>query len=102
VTPPKLTSHRPLLGIALMLVSGTIMPVMNGFGKMLATSYPPEQVIWARLLTHLLWVLAFFLPRSGLGLFRTARSSRRPCSSSPCRMSAWPRPPSSTSWRPSW
>jgi drug/metabolite transporter (DMT)-like permease len=75
VTPPKLTSHRPLLGIALMLVSGTIMPVMNGFGKMLATSYPPEQVIWARLLTHLLWVLAFFLPRSGLGLFRTARPS---------------------------
>lgn len=75
MTPPKLTSHRPLLGIALMLVSGTIMPVMNGFGKMLATSYPPEQVIWARLLTHLLWVLAFFLPRSGLGLFRTARPS---------------------------
>jgi drug/metabolite transporter (DMT)-like permease len=75
VTPPKLTSHRPLLGIALMLVSGTIMPVMNGFGKMLATSYPPEQVIWARLLTHLLWVLAFFLPRSGMSLFRTARPS---------------------------
>ena len=70
MTPPKLTSHRPLLGIALMLVSGTIMPVMNGFGKMLATSYPPEQVIWARLLTHLLWVLAFFLPRSGMSLFR--------------------------------
>ncbi len=75
MTPPKLTSHRPLLGIALMLVSGTIMPVMNGFGKMLATSYPPEQVIWARLLTHLLWVLAFFLPRSGMSLFRTARPS---------------------------
>ena len=73
MTPPTLTSHRPLLGIALMLLSGTIMPVMNGFGKMLATSYPPEQVIWARLLTHLLWVLAFFLPRSGMGLFRTAR-----------------------------
>jgi drug/metabolite transporter (DMT)-like permease len=75
VTPPTLTSHRPLLGIALMLLSGTIMPVMNGFGKMLATSYPPEQVIWARLLTHLLWVLAFFLPRSGTALFRTARPS---------------------------
>ncbi|MFM8990511.1 MAG: DMT family transporter [Alphaproteobacteria bacterium] len=75
MTPPTLTSHRPLLGIALMLLSGTIMPVMNGFGKMLATSYPPEQVIWARLLTHLLWVLAFFLPRSGTALFRTARPS---------------------------
>jgi drug/metabolite transporter (DMT)-like permease len=75
VTPPTLASNRPLLGIALMLVSGTIMPVMNGFGKMLATSYPPEQVIWARLLTHLLWVLAFFLPRSGMSLFRTARPS---------------------------
>jgi drug/metabolite transporter (DMT)-like permease len=75
VTLPTLASNRPLLGIALMLVSGTIMPVMNGFGKMLATSYPPEQVIWARLLTHLLWVLAFFLPRSGMSLFRTARPS---------------------------
>ena len=75
MTLPTLASNRPLLGIALMLVSGTIMPVMNGFGKMLATSYPPEQVIWARLLTHLLWVLAFFLPRSGMSLFRTARPS---------------------------
>lgn len=75
MTLPTLASNRPLLGIALMLVSGTIMPVMNGFGKMLATSYPPEQVIWARLLTHLLWVLAFFLPRSGMSLFRTVRPS---------------------------
>jgi drug/metabolite transporter (DMT)-like permease len=70
---PNLHSNRPLLGIGLMLAAGTVMPVMNGLGKMLATEYPPEQVVWARLTTHLLWVLVLFLPQRGVALFRTRR-----------------------------
>jgi drug/metabolite transporter (DMT)-like permease len=72
-THATLLTHRPLLAIGLMLVAGTLLPVMNGFGKYLASVYPPEQVIWARLLTHMLWMLAIFLPRSGRALFRTRR-----------------------------
>ena len=64
-TRETLLTHRPLLAIGLMLVAGSLLPVMNGFGKYLASLYPPEQVIWARLLTHMLWMLAIFLPRSG-------------------------------------
>ena len=74
-TRATLLTHRPLLAIGLMLVAGSLLPVMNGFGKYLASLYPPEQVIWARLLTHMLWMLAIFLPRSGRALFRT-RSGR--------------------------
>lgn len=72
-TRETLLTHRPLLAIGLMLVAGSLLPVMNGFGKYLASLYPPEQVIWARLLTHMLWMLAIFLPRSGRALFRTRR-----------------------------
>ncbi len=66
-------SHRPLLGIGLMCVAGAVLPVMNGFGKLLAQDYPPEQVIWARLTSHLVCVLVLFLPRQGVSLFRTRR-----------------------------
>lgn len=56
-----------------MMLAATLLPVMNGFGKQLASEYPPEQVIWARLATHLLWMLVLFLPGRGLALFRTRR-----------------------------
>jgi drug/metabolite transporter (DMT)-like permease len=70
---PPLVSNRPLLGIGLMCVAGTVLPFMNGFGKLLAQDYPPEQIIWARLVSHLLWVMALFVPRIGLALFHTRR-----------------------------
>ena len=70
---PTLLTNRPMLGIAFMMLAATMLPAMNGFGKYLASEYPPQQVIWARLVTHLLWMLVLFLPRSGLSLFRTGR-----------------------------
>lgn len=65
--------HRPLLGIALMCVAGTVLPFMNGIGKLLAESYPPEQVVWARFVSHLVWVFVIATPRLGRDLFRTTR-----------------------------
>jgi drug/metabolite transporter (DMT)-like permease len=74
VSPPAtLLTNRPLLGIGFMMLSATLLPAMNAFGKHLAAEYPPQQVIWARLTTHLLWMLVLFMPRSGLALFRTSR-----------------------------
>lgn len=73
MAPATLLTHRPLLGIGFMLVSASLMPVMNAFGKHLASEYPPQQVIWARLIMHLLWILVLFLPRSGTALFRSRR-----------------------------
>ncbi|MBL8699059.1 MAG: DMT family transporter [Alphaproteobacteria bacterium] len=66
-------THRPLLGIALMCLAGTVLPFMNGFGKLLSATYPAEQVVWARFVSHLLWVLLLAGPQLGTALFRTAR-----------------------------
>lgn len=66
-------THRPLIGIALMCIAGTVLPFMNGFGKLLSETYPPEQVVWARFISHLAWVVALFGPRLGTALFRTTR-----------------------------
>ncbi len=73
--PPatQLVSNRPLLGIGLMCIAGTVLPFMNGVGKLLAQNYPPEQIIWARLVSHLVCVLVVFGPRNGLSLFRSNR-----------------------------
>lgn len=65
--------HRPLLGIALMCLAGTVLPFMNGIGKLLAVSYPPEQVVWARFVSHLFWVFIIAAPRLGLAMFHTTR-----------------------------
>ncbi len=66
-------AHRPLLGIALMCVACTALPVMNGVAKLLSAEYPPAQVVWARFVSHLVCVLALFGPRLGVALLRTPR-----------------------------
>ncbi len=62
---------RPIVGILFMLGAATLFPVMNGLVKMLHTGYPAEQIIWARNATHLLFVLALFMPGRGLVIFRS-------------------------------
>jgi drug/metabolite transporter (DMT)-like permease len=44
---------------------------MNGLVKLLTETYPSEQVVWARVASHLLLVALLFLPRRGAALFRT-------------------------------
>jgi len=63
-----------LAGIFFMCGSGVLFSVMNGFAKMLGEAgYDSLQVSWARAFGHILFMLAAFLPRFGLGMLRTRR-----------------------------
>ena len=56
-----------------MCLAGLIFPFMTGTAKILGADYSSLQVSWARAFGHVLIMLAIFLPRRGLGLFRTRR-----------------------------
>ena len=63
-----------LAGILFMCGAGILFPVMNGFAKFLGESgYDSLQVSWARAFGHILFMLAAFVPRFGLGMLRTRR-----------------------------
>ncbi|HYF08917.1 MAG TPA: DMT family transporter [Acetobacteraceae bacterium] len=64
---------RILLGILSICLAGVLFSVMGGFGKILGQDYSSLQVSWARTFVHLLFMLAMFMPRHGLGLLRTRR-----------------------------
>src|SRR5262249_37553183 len=60
--------------ILFILGSIAIFPVMNAITKHLGQSYSPVQVVWARALGHVLFVVLLFGPRLGLRpLFATRR-----------------------------
>jgi drug/metabolite transporter (DMT)-like permease len=66
--------HRILAGILFMCGAGILFPVMNGFAKFLGEGgYDSLQVSWARAFGHILFMLAAFVPRFGLGMLRTRR-----------------------------
>ena len=69
---PSRTS-RPLLGVLFMCTACALFPIMNGIVKLLAASYEPQQIVWFRIVSHLVLVAAVFMPRMGLGLLRTRR-----------------------------
>jgi drug/metabolite transporter (DMT)-like permease len=64
-------SSRPLLGVLFMGAACALFPVMNGIVKLLAATYDPREVVWFRIVIHLVLVALVFMPRMGLGLFRT-------------------------------
>ncbi len=72
-TLPSAVASRPLGGILYMLVATSIFPVMNAITKSLSHTYPPEQLIWARTASHLVFVLLLFGPTIGLRIFRSVR-----------------------------
>lgn len=53
--------------------AGLLFPVMGGFAKILGTDYSSLQVSWARAFGHIIFMLAVFVPRYGLGMLRTRR-----------------------------
>lgn len=69
---PSRTS-RPLLGVLFMCTACALFPIMNGLVKLLATTYEPQQIVWFRIVSHLVLVAAVFMPQMGLGLLRTRR-----------------------------
>ncbi|HEV3492483.1 MAG TPA: DMT family transporter, partial [Reyranella sp.] len=66
-------SSRPLLGVLFMCAACALFPIMNGLVKLLAATYDPLQIVWFRITMHLFLVALVFMPRMGLGLFRTRR-----------------------------
>lgn len=67
--PPQ----KPLLGILFMCLASSFFPAMNGLAKLMSRDYSSEQVVWARTLSHLVFVLVLFMPKAGLGILRTRR-----------------------------
>ena len=66
--------QRILAGILFMCGAGLLFPVMSGFAKFLGESgYNSLQVSWARAFGHIVFMLAFFVPRFGLRMLRTRR-----------------------------
>jgi drug/metabolite transporter (DMT)-like permease len=71
LTKPK---DRILAGILFMCGAGLLFPVMGGFAKILGEEgFNSLQVSWARAFGHIVFMLAFFVPRFGLGMLRTRR-----------------------------
>jgi drug/metabolite transporter (DMT)-like permease len=60
-----------MLGVLFMCAACALFPIMNGFVKLLAATYDPRQIVWFRIVIHLVLVALVFMPRMGLGLFRT-------------------------------
>ncbi|MDP1962981.1 MAG: DMT family transporter [Reyranella sp.] len=71
-TAPNRTS-RPLRGVLFMCIACALFPIMNGIVKLLAVTYEPQQIVWFRIVSHLVLVAAVFMPQMGLGLLRTRR-----------------------------
>src|SRR5882724_11172003 len=72
LAPPG-RSSRPMLGVLYMTAACTLFPIMNGLVKLLAATYDATQIVWFRITLHLVLVALVFLPRQGMGLFRTRR-----------------------------
>lgn len=63
--------NRALIGILFMLAASSLFPVMNGLVQVLSPRYGTEQIVWARAVSHMAFVLALFGPRFGPSLLRT-------------------------------
>jgi drug/metabolite transporter (DMT)-like permease len=67
-------SQRILAGILFMCGAGLLFPIMSGFAKFLGEDgYSSLQVSWARAFGHIVFMLAFFVPRFGLRMLKTRR-----------------------------
>lgn len=56
-----------------MCVAVTLFACMNALVKYLSPSFDSVQLVWARTLSHLIFVCLLFLPRHGLRLLRSRR-----------------------------
>lgn len=65
--------HKPLRGIALILIAIATFSVMDTIAKYLSLSYPVGSVVWARYAINLLVLSAFLVVRGELRRIRTER-----------------------------
>ncbi|UNG18100.1 DMT family transporter [Stutzerimonas zhaodongensis] len=72
-------SHRPLLGVSLILVSCLTLASHDGLSKYLTQLYPVFLVIWARYMAQTVLMLTLFTPRMGRRVFHTLRPKLQIC-----------------------
>lgn len=58
-------------GIVYMCLAVSIFPFLNAAAKYLGNHYPVSEVVWARYLGHLVYMIIVFAPRRRLRLFAT-------------------------------
>jgi drug/metabolite transporter (DMT)-like permease len=68
--PAAPPTDRVLRAILAIIFSVMCFSVLNAISKTLSQHYPVIEVIWARYVFAFVFMLALFLPRSGLRLFR--------------------------------
>ena len=61
------------MGILFMCTAASLFPMMNGLAKLMSQDYSSTQVVWARTLSHLVFMLVLFAPKAGARIFRTRR-----------------------------
>jgi len=72
-SPSAPVPQNRLLGILFMCLAASIFPVMNGLVQVLSPRYATEQLVWVRTASHLVFVLALFMPRYGGGILHSAK-----------------------------
>lgn len=71
--PARAGNRDTMIAFLFMGVSITVLPFMNVAAKFLSVDYPTTMVLWARYTGHLVFMMAMFMPRRGLGLLRASR-----------------------------
>lgn len=72
-SPAPSAPNRTLLGILFMCAASSLFPVMNGIVQLLSVRYSSEQIVWARVVSHLIFILALFGPALGVAIIRTTQ-----------------------------
>ena len=65
--------HNILRGILFMCAASAIFPIMNAMVKHLSAELPTAEIVWARNLSHFIFVTLIFAPRRGWRLAATQR-----------------------------
>lgn len=64
-------ANRIARGIGFMCAGVVLFACMNALVKLMGPHFSSPQLVWARTLSHLLFILALFMPRVGFAVFRT-------------------------------
>lgn len=70
---PAQTTANPALGMALMVLAMSLIPVMDGLAKLLSARYPTLEIVWARYFFHFALLLPLVLWRYGAKSFSMTR-----------------------------
>jgi drug/metabolite transporter (DMT)-like permease len=60
-----------LRGILFMCLASSVFPVMNALVKVLSDDYPTTEIVWARVLGHLIFITLLFSRQGVVRLYRT-------------------------------